>query len=221
MKLNHSVKEKFPDVVVGYAIARGVKVQKTAAELEETKRRALEELKAKYGAVPTADIPQIKVYRNFHRMMGVDPSKFRPAVEYLLRRALEGRFPSISNLVDLCLLATVQHWVVVGAYDLDKIVGEPTVTLGAKIETFELIDGRKVTPLVNEIILRDAEKIISAYTAGDAKSTMIASDTKNALIVVWNAPGIDRENVNAALANIKDGVQKFCQAKIEESGVLT
>ena len=220
MKVDLSVKEKYPEFVTGYIIARGVKVEKAVSGLEEVKRKVFSELKAKYGTVSLTEISEVEIYREFYKAMGVDPSKLRPPTEYLLRKALDGRFPAINNLVDSCLLATIKHWIVVGVYDLDSIKGEPKVTLTSKIEKFETIDGKQVTPVVGEVILKDSVKIISAYTAGDAKASMVTPKTKNALIIAWNAPGISKSKVEEALATISGYVKSFCNGKIEESKVL-
>jgi len=220
MKVAPSVNKAYSEFVTGYIIARGVKIEKAGSGLEEVKHKVFGELKAKYGTVPMTKISEIELYREFYKAIGVDPSKLRPPAEYLLRRALDGRFPTINNLVDSCLLATIQHWTVVGVYDLDSVKGEPKVTLASKIEKFETIDGKQATPVVGEPLLRDSVKIISAYTAGDAKASMVTPKTKNALIIAWNAPGISKSKVEEALATISGYAKNFCHGKIEESKVL-
>jgi len=93
--------------------------------------------------------------------------------------------------------------------------------LASKNDKFETIDGKQVAPAVGEVILRDSGKIISAYTVGDAKASMVTLKTKNALIIAWNAPGIGKSTVEKALATISGYVKSFCQGKIEESKVLS
>lgn len=221
MRLDPSVKEKYPELTIGYAIARNVKVERTVKELEEEKQRVVNEVRDKYALVPVPEIPEVKAYREFYKTMNVDPTKIRPHSEYLLRRAVTGRFLSINNLVDSCLLASVRHWAIASVYDLDKTRGIPTVTLTKKVETFELIDGRRTTSAVGEILLRDDEKILTAYTLGDAKATMVTPQTNNVLIVVWNASGISRQSVEDALQTTISYATRFCQATIEKSEILT
>jgi len=152
--------------------------------------------------------------------MGADLSNYRPAQEYLLRRALHDRFPAINNLVDACLLATVEHWVMVGSYDADKTKGQIVTTLATETEPFELINGRKLSPKPDEIILRDDETLMAAYTLGDSKAAMITQKTSNALIVLWNAPGITRERVEAALKAVTTYARKYCGGHVERSELL-
>lgn len=220
MKLDPSVQERYPGFISGYASISGVTIEPQVEGLEEEKRRVLSELKNKYGDVSVLDIPEVKSYRTFFKAMGADPSSYRPAPEYLLRRALDGRFPTINNLVEACLLATVERWVIISAYDADEIKGEAVVTTATETEPFKLINGRKLNPKPGEIVLRDDEKLVCAYTLGDAKATMIKPQTSNALVVLWNAPGIERERIEQALESITRYTRKYCGGHVEESKIL-
>ena len=220
MKLDPKVKEKYPDFIAAYALVSGLTIEPTIEGLIERKREVFSDLKARYGALNVLDLAEVKAYRAFFKTMGADPSSYRPAPEYLLRRALDDRFPAINNLVDACLLATVEHWVMVGSYDADKTKGQVVTTLAMETEPFELINGRKLSPKPDEIILRDDEKLLAAYTLGDAKAAMITQKTSNALIVLWNAPGITRERVEATLNAITTYARKYCGGHVERSELL-
>lgn len=220
MKLDPSVRERYPDFVAAYALVSGITIEPTVDNLVERKRQVFSDLKAHYGAVPVLDIPEVRSYRAFFKAIGADPSSYRPAPEYLLRRALDDRFPAINNLVDSCLLATVEHWIVIGVYDADKVKGQALTTLAKETEPFELIDGRRLSPRLDEIILRDDEKIMAAYTLGDAKAAMVTQKTSNAFIVLWNTPGIGRERVEAALETIMKYARSYCGGHVERSEVL-
>ncbi len=62
MKLDSSVKNKYPELTIGYAIVRNVKVERTVSELEEEKRRVIDEVQNEYASVPTLEISEIKQY---------------------------------------------------------------------------------------------------------------------------------------------------------------
>jgi len=221
MRLDPVVRNRYPELMIGYATARDVKVERTVKKLEEEKQCILSEVREKYAPVPVLETMEVKAYREFYKAMGVDPTKMRPPVEYLLRKAIAGQFPVINNLVDSCLLASVKHGAIVSVYDLDKMRGIPMVTIAKQAETFQLIDGRSVTPVIGEVLLRDDEKVLTAYTLGDARATMVTSQTKNALMVAWNAPGLGQGQVEAALSLAVDDVTRFCGATVEKSEVLT
>jgi len=220
VKLDPIVRERYPDFIAGYVLASGVTVEPTIEGLEERKRQVFSDLKAKLGAVDLLELPEVKAYRAFYKVMGADPASYRPAPEYLTKRALDNRFPSINNLVDSCLLATVEHWASASVYDLEKVKGDVRTTLAAEAAPFELIDGRKLSPKPGEIILRDDSKVLSAYTLGDAKTTMVSHKTSRIEIVVWNAPGIAREHVEAAVNSLAVYARRYCGGHIEHIEVL-
>ena len=220
MKLDPKVREKYPDFIAGYVLVSGVTIEPTVEGLVERKREVFSEIKARCGATSVLDLPEAKIYRAFFKAMGADPSSYRPAPEFLLRRALDDRFPAINNLVDSCMLATVEHWIAAGVYDLDKVKGQALTTLAGEAKPFELIDGRKLSPKPDEIVLRDDQKMLAAYTLGDAKAAMVTQKTSNALIALWNAPGIGRERVEAALGAVATYVRKYCGGHVEQSEVL-
>ncbi|KUO42504.1 MAG: hypothetical protein APZ16_04225 [Candidatus Hadarchaeum yellowstonense] len=220
MKLDPKVTEKYPGFIAGYVTASGVTVEPTVEGLVERKRQVLSDIKARLGAVDLGELPEVKCYRDFFRAMGADPSSHRPAPEYLVKRALDDRFPSINNVVDSCLLATVEHWVSAGVYDLEKVKGELRTTLASDTAPFELIDGRKLGPKPGEVILRDDQRVLSAYTLGDAKATMVTYKTSRIIIVVWNAPGISRERVEAAVNSLAVYARRYCGGHVEKAEVL-
>ncbi len=221
MKLDPAVREKYPEFLVGYLTVSGLTIEQTVDGLEERKREVFQELKSKYSEKQTTEIPEIGVYRKFSKLMGADPSSYRPITEYLLRRALDDRFPNINNVVDSCLLASVEHFVSGGVYDVLKLKGDTRTTLAKVGENqFELIDGRKIAPKPDEIVLRDDQKVLSAYTLGDAKIAKVNIGTSTALVVLWNAPGIQRDRMEAATKSVGTYLRKFCGGHVDQSEIL-
>ncbi len=214
-RLDSKVVEKYPGFCAGYGHVSGVTVEQLVEGLVERKHQVFSELKIKYGGVEISQLPEVARYREFFKAVGVDPSSFKPAPEYLLKRALEDRFPSINNVVDSCLLASVQHMVVAGVYDLEKITGTVTTTLAERAEELQLIDGRRVTTKPGEVILRDEAKILAAFTSGDSKVTMVTPKTSRVLLVVWNVPGVGRERVEAAVRDALLYLRKYCGGHVE------
>ncbi|MEM2878842.1 MAG: phenylalanine--tRNA ligase beta subunit-related protein [Candidatus Hadarchaeales archaeon] len=220
MKLDQKVRERYPEFAAGYAIVSGVTIEQAVEGLIERKEKVFSELKSKYASAEPSSIPEVLAYRNFFKQMGADPSSYRPAPEYLLRRMLEDRFPAINNLVDSCLLATLENWIPVGVYDMEKVKGDPVTTLSAGGESFQLISGKNVTTKANEIVLRDGQKLMAAYTLGDAKATMVTIKTSNALIVAWNAPGVDGQRLSSALNAAATYARRYCGGHVEKIEVL-
>lgn len=220
MKLDPKVKEKYPEFITGYVLVSGVTVEQMVDGLVERKREVFSDLKTKYANANILEIPDAKAYRSFFKQMGADPSSYRPATEYLLKRAMGDRFPAINNIVDVSLLTTVEHGISTGVYDTLKFKGEVRTTLAEKPEPIELIDGRKLIAKEGEIILRDDQKLLSAYTLGDSKFAKIAHETSNVLFALWNAPGIGKDRMDAAIKSLSTYARRYCGGHVDSVEVL-
>ncbi len=219
MKIDPTVTEKYSGLIAGYALVSGVTMETESEGLEEEKQRALAELKSKYGEGSVDDLPEVKAYRDVSAAMGAEPSS-TPAAEFLLKKALEGKLPSINNLVDACVLATAENMVVVSVFDQKDIEGEATIALAGEAGPFKLIGGEEASPKPDEIVLRDDKKVLSAYTLGDSAKSKVKPHTSSVILVAWNAPGIERENVEKALERAGFYTRKYCGGHVDESQVL-
>ncbi|MEM2904795.1 MAG: phenylalanine--tRNA ligase beta subunit-related protein [Candidatus Bathyarchaeia archaeon] len=211
-----ALERAYPGFASRFAVVTDINVKKVDGGLEAFKSRTLGELRTKHGAASITEIPHVVLFRSFFKAMGVDPSRFRSPPEYLLRRALADRFPSVNTLVDICLLLTAKHWVTVSAFDAAGLKGRVTMMLAKGSETIQTIDGRTVALTPGEIILRDEEKVLSAYTVGDAQATMVTTATREALVTLWNAPGIPEQNLDATLAELRTLVAAYTSGVVEE-----
>ena len=76
--------------------------------------------------------------RTLYKAVGLDPTKYRPSNEALLRRALKGEaLYRINTLVDALNLSSLRFQLPFGLYDLARV--EPPVTLrkGMAGESYE------------------------------------------------------------------------------------
>jgi DNA/RNA-binding domain of Phe-tRNA-synthetase-like protein len=217
-RVDPRVVEKYPGFCVGYGHVSGVTVEQFVDGLEEKKQQIFSELRSKYSGMEISQLPETVCYREFYKAVGADPSSSR--VETLLQKVLEGSFPSTNNVVESCLLVSVQHMVIAGAYDLEKVSGTVTTMLAEKAEEFQLVDGRRVLTIPGEVVLRDENKVLAAFTSGDSRVAMVTPKTSGVLVVIWNAPGLGKERVEAAVRDALLYLRKYCGGHIEKSEVF-
>src|SRR2546428_576658 len=121
-----AVLARYPSVVGGVVLARGVRNGPSPPELQ---RRFAEEQRSvigRIGATPLSDIPSLAAWRKAFRGFGVDPTQYRSAAEALLRRLTKsGDIPSIGTLVDIGNLVSIRHAIPTAVFDLDRL--EPPV----------------------------------------------------------------------------------------------
>jgi DNA/RNA-binding domain of Phe-tRNA-synthetase-like protein len=138
----------------------------------------------------------------------------KPASEYLLGAAREGRFPRISNLVDLNNLVSLETLLPISVVDLAR----------AGTTTFALRRGREgekyvFNPAGHEIELRDLLLVATlpddtpcANAVKDSMRTKITDDTTDVAAFVY-APAVLEPLVREAVARVAEGLSRWCGAR--------
>ena len=143
-----------------------------------------QELRTRFTPESLKQWPPVESTRRAYRLLGKDPSRYRPSGEALIRRVLTGRpLYRIHTLADLVNLASMAHGYSIGGFDADKIRG-PRLTLGIGRagEPYEGI-GRGALNIENLPVYRDEEGGIGTPTS-DHERTKLSLDTRNILILV-------------------------------------
>lgn len=212
LKISADLRKRFPELCVLVAGVDGVKVEKEKVELQQFKEKIMEEVKRTYDLATVKDVPIFRAYRDFFWRIGIDPTKNRPAAEALIRRVLAGKpLPKINTLVDAYNLASIKTCISIGAFDAGRIRGDLVLRLARKGEEFTGIGMEK--PMVlegNEAVVSDSEKLIAIYPYRDADDTKVTETTKNVLLLICGAPGIDEGVLKRASQTTVDYITKFC-----------
>ena len=74
-------------------------------------------------------------------------------------------------------------------------------------EQYVRINGQEQVMKANDMMIADAQGIISSIIYGPDRRTQITSDTRQALFTVYAPEGIDQSTVYAHLQDIRDNVR--------------
>ncbi len=212
ISIQPQLKEHFPELRVLICRVDGVRVEREKSELQQFKEEIIEEIKRAYDLATVKDVQIFRAYRDFFWRIGIDPTKNRPAAEALIRRVLAGKpLPTINTLVDAYNLASIKSCISIGAFDDGKLRGDLELRLSRKGENFTGIGMEKPVVLDgNEVVVSDSEKLIAIYPYRDAEDTKVTGATKDVLLLICGAPGIDEGTLkNSAQATI-DCITRFC-----------
>jgi DNA/RNA-binding domain of Phe-tRNA-synthetase-like protein len=211
------VKAAFPNLRVLLSQISNVSVETANSQLEEFKRRIIEETQRFYTAKTLKDRPIFRAYRDFFWQIKVDPTKNRPAAEALIRRIIVGKpLPCINTLVDAYNLASVKTEVAIAAFDTDNLRGDLTMRFAKKDEKFLGIGMDK--PLLlqgGEMIVEDAEKLVAVYPYRDAEDSKVTEATKNVVLLLCGVPGISEEKLVDAKRVVSEIVTRFCGGTVK------
>jgi len=212
LKISTDLVERFPGLHVLVVCVSGVRVEKEKVELQQFKDELIGEIKQIYNIATVKDVPIFRAYRDFFWRIGIDPTKNRPAAEALIRRVLaEKPLPKINTLVDAYNLASIKTCIAIGAFDASRIHGDLVLRLARKGEEFTGIGMEKPMMLDGkEAIVSDSEKLIAVYPYRDADDTKVTLLTRDVLLLMCGAPGIDEDILKKAARTTVDYITRFC-----------
>jgi len=204
---------EIPGVRIGIVEADGVTVAPANAELLAEMDRESARLRKKFTVESLAGASAIVAVRAIFRGWGMDPSKYRPSSEALLRRVVQGKgLYNISNVVDLTNLGSIETAWPYGVYNRTAISGEISLRLGRAGEKYEGI-GKRMWHLEGRPVLADDEGPFGSPIS-DSTRTQVREGVSQVLTVIY-APG------NAADGEVKQALGKQSHRLETYAGAIT
>lgn len=157
------------------------------------------------------EMASISATRRVYKACGKDPSRYRPASEALIRRALQGKeLYRLNTLVDLVNLASIAFGYSIGGFDAEKFAGDTlTLGIGREGEPYEGI-GRGMLNIQGLPVYRDAIGGVGTPTS-DNERTKISEHTSH-LVVLINGYDGNEQRVRENAEYIQNLLRKYCQS---------
>jgi DNA/RNA-binding domain of Phe-tRNA-synthetase-like protein len=176
------------------------------------KEQLIKEVQTKYELDTLRDIHNFRVYRDFFWRVKIDPTKIRPASEALVRRILANKpIPTINTVVDSYNLVSIKTEIPIAAFDRDQLDGSLLLRYVNPGELFRGIGWRESKKLEGgEIVVMDSTKLVAIYPYRDADNTKITAQTRNVLMLICGAPGIEEHQLKTAAEVTIDQITRFC-----------
>ncbi len=215
-------KKAYPSVTVGLAVIKGLEIKKEDKKLQ----KEIDAFLASQSGLTTLQIgqyPQIQSYRKIYKETGVDWHSKRSSPEALLRRIAQGKgLYNINTCVDAYNLVVMKHRVSAGAFDLDKIKFPTVLRFAKKGETITLLGDEEPTIYEkgNVAYFDQVGGYNIHFNYLDAHRTRVSETTKNLLINVEGVYQISRRQVEEALKEVLQKINKYCGGKVEFVGIV-
>ncbi len=141
---------------------------------------------AEKGKIETvSQMRGIAAAKRAYRVLGKDPSRYRPSAEALTRRIVNGKgLYNVNNAVDILNFISVRSGFSIGGYDEDKIGMSVMLRVGRAGEPYNAI-GRGTLNIENLPVLQDEKSAFGSPTS-DSVRTMITDETENLLMVFFD-----------------------------------
>lgn len=221
LNLAPEVKDTFQNVTVGYALVEGISVDKTHEELERLKAETTETYK-NYTQEDIDDIPAIQSYRKVYEQTGVDLNSRKPSPEALLKRISEGKdLYTINTCVDAMNVVVLTHHISLGVFDADTMKLPAHLAFAKGGETVELIGGEVKTVRQGELCYFDGNGVYNLdLNYRDSDRTKVTEKTKNLFINIEGVHDISKKEVQEALNEAIELIQRFCGGTVKETGIV-
>jgi DNA/RNA-binding domain of Phe-tRNA-synthetase-like protein len=162
---------------------------------------------SEYKDAPLGELPAVKAVRSIFHATGVDPTRYRPSSEALLRRAVKGKgLYFINSAVDVVNYFSLKTLLPMGIFDADRIQPPIEFRAGREGETYQGV-GRDVLNLTGFPLLADAEGPFGSAVS-DSVRTRVTGATTRLLWATFVAHGAapDFDEFAAAMIRFNGGV---------------
>lgn len=207
-----------PAVKLGIIEADEVRVEPSAGDLARIIHDACERKRREFTLASLAEAEPVHIVRAMFREWGMDPSKYRPSSEALLRRVVQGKgLYFISNIVDIINLGSMETGWPYGCYDRAKLRPPIVFRHGAPGETYERV-GKEMWHLEGRPMLADADGPFGSPIS-DSTRTMITGSTQNVLITIFAPVSAPDTAINEAAQRDSGRLRLFAHAAATRSSL--
>jgi DNA/RNA-binding domain of Phe-tRNA-synthetase-like protein len=210
----HIAKEFDGAASVGILEIADVQVQESPADLKWMLNNLAAEYAAKYKDHPLGEISTVKRIRAIFHRAGLDPTRYRPSSESLLRRAVKAKgLYFINSVVDLVNYFSLKMLWPMGLYDADKLAPPIAWRIGQEGETYTGI-GRDQLNLAHFPLLVDQEGPFGSPIS-DSIRTRVTEDCRRILWITFAPPG-----TNVPQAEFSETMIRFNGGEVKSSSQL-
>ncbi len=213
------IRIELPDVKLGVVEADALRVAPAESGLAREMDEACERLRHSVTLEGVSELEAIRAVRAMFRDWGVDPARYRPSAEALLRRVVQGKgLYRISNLVDAANLGSIETGWPYGSYNRALVRPPVSFRAGLPGETYEGI-GKQTWHLTGRPVLADADGPFGSPIS-DSTRTMITGATHDALTVIFAPASASDAALGRALENYAQRLERSAGAAVTRTNIL-
>lgn len=205
------IRIELPSVNLGVVEADRVRVVLVDPGLAREMSQLCEQKRSEFTVESLAEAPSIRAVREMFRDWGMDPSKYRPSSEALLRRVVQGKgLYTVSNLVDIGNVGSIETGWPYGCYDRSKIAEPIVFRHGLRGESYEGI-GKRTWHLEGRPVLADPQGPFGSPIS-DSTRSMVIESSRDSLIVVYAPSSAGEERLTMAMSRLTERLTVFAGA---------
>ncbi len=211
-KVTDAWRSAFPGAVVGVLALQNVANPERHAGLEQRKEELQAELRARYAGFDRAALANIPALRAYSAYLKQFKKTYHVAMQ-LESVVQKGKpIPSVAALVEVMFMAELDGQLLTAGHDLDRIAEPVMLDVSTGNEQYELMRGQAQQLKAGDMMISDAEGVISCIVYGPDRRTQITPATQRVLFTVYAPAGIGEQPVADHLSRIQSNVQYIAPA---------
>lgn len=215
LKINPLIYEKSPHLTVGYFEILNIIVNPSDQEFWNKFNSEAELIRKDFGNKKASEDEIIAKVRKLYKSWKIDPSRYRPSPERLLRRILKSDdLYKVNNVVDVCNFISVTSRLPIGLYDLKKATGDLEIRFGKEGETYLGITNIEISTQDKLIVSDDVGPCGSPTT--DSIRTSITEDTNHFGVVFYAPEGVSKIHLESSMNNYVSELQSMQSQQLEK-----
>ena len=197
---------RFPNLAFGIGAIQDCTYFEKSDSFKLYKRELLRKMRRRANLAQIEE--RINFYDHFFKEWGYPcplPGHFK--------RIIEMGFPIVNLYIDTHIIAEMCHGILMAIQDLDRFHGQWRLDLANEGETFQGVSGRMLYCKEEEVVLRDEKGMVCSFFQGPDFRTRVDSSSKNIVVYVFTAPGIQEEQVSNGIKLAIELLGKFGNGK--------
>ena len=206
LTITDAYRKRFPHLAFGIGTVQSCTYFEKSESFKLYKRELLRKMRRKANLVQLEE--RINHYDQFFKEWG-----YLCPLPGHFKRTIEMGFPIINLYIDTHIIAEMCHGILMAIQDLDRFKGEWKLDLAQEGETFQGVSGKMIRCKEDEIVLRDKDGMVCSLFQGPDFKPRVEPGSKNIVIYIFTAPGIQEEPVSDALRLALELLEKFGYGK--------
>ena len=202
---------------LGYVELADCVVAASSDALRKIYDEAASTAEARFAGAPLAGHAVAAGVRRLFKSVGIDPSRYRPSAEALIRRIVKGQgLYHINCIVDINNICSIESLFPLGAYDRAHIDGDVTIRIGRSDEVYQGI-GREIN-IAGKLVSADDQGAFGSPIA-DSDRTKITEETREVLLLLYAPASIGDNEIRTTLDRFAKLASEHAGAQLVTSGI--
>jgi DNA/RNA-binding domain of Phe-tRNA-synthetase-like protein len=199
-------KTAYPGAAVGVLAMRNVINPERHAALDKRKEDIEDQLRSRFAAYDRAALkalPIIQAYDTYYK-------RYKKTYHVQLQLesvVLKGKsIPRVAALVEAMFMAELKNLLLTAGHDLEAVQRPVKIDVAEGSERYIRLNGQEQELKPGDMMIADAQGVISSVLYGPDRRTQITSETRQVLFTVYAPSGIGEQAVYDHLRDIQANV---------------